>query len=756
MTDEMAVIGNPSSAIGSREITTGRAKYCPDIHLPRMLIGKLLYTRYPCAKILNINTINALEIPGVIAVLTHKDVPGENSYKYWYDDHPLFVSDTVVYQGDIIAAVAAETEEAAIAAINAIEVDYTPCDGIFDVHDAMKPNARRVWPDRDNVHSHLVIERGDLKKGFADADVVVDHTYQTHLVEHAFMETEGAVAYTEDDKSMVVYTSSQTPHRDRKQIARALNLPENMVRVITPFIGGAFGGKDEAHVQIHAALLAQATNRPVSLIRSREESFLTHVKRHPVTIHYQTGATKDGKLTAIHVVSIGDTGPYVGAGEEVMGAIASVSFGVYKVPDARLEAYTVLTNNPICGAFRGFGVPQITFAIERQMDHLANKLNMDPVELRLKNCLKTGDRLPTGIVIREAGGIKASIEEAAKTFGWNRRKEESEPTRPSQYRGWGVACTLHPVGLGHNVEDHAGAAIDMAPDGSITLRTGAADMGQGVHTILAQIAAETLGIKVESVKVFKPDTSVTPDAGPSVATRQSYISGNAVINAAQPIRKSLLLVASEETGLKPETLSLRGGYLHAEDEQLNYTVSALASKAHQRNLPMHGDGYYAMRFPGEFPVDGYPYANHVFCYGTQMAKVLVDLETCEVTIEDFVAVHDVGKAINPQSVRGQIMGGITQGIGYSLMEELIVENGQTQNLSLDSYLIPTSKDVPRIRTKLVEIYEPDGPYGAKGIGEPPINPTAPAIANAVSDALGIPIDELPITPEKLFELIKHT
>jgi CO/xanthine dehydrogenase Mo-binding subunit len=750
----MDVIGEKTASLASKEIVAGHARYVGDLSFPGMLVGKLLYSRLPSARVNRLDVSAARAMPGVHAILTHADVPGENTYLYTEPaDQPLLVIDVVRFQGDIVAAVAAEDERIAFTALEAIQVEYEEIPGVFDPVEALKPQARRVWPDKSNLCDHLVIERGDIQVGFAQADIIIENTYQTQWVEHAFLEPEGALALLQDG-TVVVYTCCQSPHRDRKQVARSLGIPENKVRVITPYIGGAFGGKDEAHVQIHAALLAQATGRPVKIIRSREESILTHVKRHPVVIRYRSGAKVDGRLTAVHVEAIGDTGPYVNAGREVMGLVAEIAGGPYRIPNARLEASTVFTNNPICGAMRGFGIPQAAFACEAQMDALAHALQIDPLEIRLRNGLDTGTVLPTGVAVRQGGGMRACLVEAARLADWDSRHQIERSPAPHLRRGWGMASIMFTVGLGRNTPDHAGVMLEMAPDGSVLLRTGAADMGQGIHTTLAQIAAEALGIELSSIRLIRPDTDQTPDAGPAVASRQTFVSGNAVLRAAQPIREALLETASEETVLPRELLSLRNGRLYAEGELLPVSVATLAARATERNRSLHAAGYYSMEYPENFADDVYPYAHASFTFGTQVAKVLVDIETGHVEVEELVAVHDAGRVINPNGAIGQLQGGCMMGIGYTLLEELLVEQGRTINRSLESYLIPTIQETTNIKVKIVEIPEPFGPYGAKGLGESPLTPTAPAIHNAVRDALGVSLNKIPITPERVLAALR--
>jgi CO/xanthine dehydrogenase Mo-binding subunit len=751
---EFDVVGKRLAAVNSRAVVTGKAVYCPDLEFSNMLVGKLLYSPYPCARIQRLDVSKSRALPGVAVVLTAEDIPGENSYLYWYPDQPLLVSDQVRYCGDALAAVAAETESIAQTALEAIEVEYTPLEGVYDPEEAMQPGARRVWADKDNVHCHYVDEWGDIDAGFAQADVIIENSYTTQYVEHAMLETESAVAYVDEDGTLVVYASAQAPHRDRIQIARALGLPEVMVREITPHIGGAFGAKDEAHIQIHAALLAYKSGRPVKIVRTREESIRTHVKRHPTRIHYRTGATRDGKLTAVHMTAVGDTGPYVNAGEEVMTVMANYGVSPYLVPHARSETYTVLTNNPICGAFRGFGSGQVNFAYERQMDELARSLNMDPLEIRLLNALKTGQRFQPKAVVRQGDGMIACLEKVAQLSGWQDRGKLPRQPAPHLRRGWGIAAGFNKQGWGCGIPDHATAEVNMAPDGSVVIRTAAADMGQGAHTILVQFVAERLGISPSLVKINRPDTAQAADAGASVGSRVTTFSGNAVLRAAEPIRQVLVNLAAEETGADPSMVNLRQGFVVIEGERLNITIPELAAKAYQRNLPMQASGFYAMDYPQVRLQDGTIAYEQTVGFGAHVAQVLVDIETGQVEVEQIVAVHDVGQVVNPGGVRGQIEGGITMALGNTFMEEILVERGRILNTSLESYLIPTAFDTPNIQLDVVELSDPEAPLGAKGVGEPPTRIAPAAIANAVADAIGAPITQLPVTPERVLEAIQ--
>jgi len=423
------------------------------------------------------------------------------------------------------------------------------------------------------------------------------------------------------------------------------------------------------------------------------------------------------------------------------------------VPNARIESFCVRTNNPIGGAMRGFGGPQVALAYEGQMDSLAKELGLDPLEVRMRNAIETDQPTPTGGTIREVASIKVGMEEAAKIADWQGRHQVERQPAPNLCRGWGFSSTWFVIGMGRG-QDNAGVIVEMATDGTVVLRTSAVDMGQGVFTALATMAAETLGVDLDFVRVIGPDTDKTLDAGAAAASRQTFVSGNAVLRASAVIRDSLLETAAEETGLPIEVLSLKGGRLFAEGELLNNTVPRLAAKAAFANRPMHADGFYVMEFPEELSTKSDYIGVGPSAFGTQIAQVLVDIETGEVTVEKIVAVQNVGRIINYGGAYGQLLGACTMGTGYSLMEELVIEKGRTLSDSLDSFLIPTSMDAPQTVTKLLEIPEPLGPHGAVGIGEPSLMSTAPAIVNAVSDAIGMRLTQIPLTSERVLAAIE--
>jgi len=740
---ELAVVGQWTAAPGAEEIVTGKARYCPDIRLPGMLCGKLLYSPYARARITKLDVSKARKLDGVYAVMTHADIPGENSYLYAQPDQPLLVVDEVRFQGDAVAAVAARDSQTADAALAAIDVEYEELPGLFDPLEAMRQ-------DPDNVMMSQMYRSGDVAAAIASADVVIENTYRTQWAEHAFLETEGGVGLVDDDGGITVYSSCQAPHRDRMQIARALAMPESMVRVITPYIGGAFGAKDEAHVQIHAGLLAHAAQRPVHLIRERRESMLTHVKRHPFVVEYTTAATREGKLLAVKARAIADAGPYTNSSHEVLNKFGEFIGGPYAVQNVEVEKIGVHTNNPITGAFRGFGAPQAAFIYESQMDDLARQLGMDPLEIRLLNGVETGTKMYTGVVVREGTAMKASLKRAAEMIEWKKRDQVERQPAGHLRRGWGMATILKGSGLGRGLSDHAGVMLEMHRDGSVVLHSGAADMGQGIITVMAQLAAERLGVDLTSVRVVRADTAKSPDAGASCASRQAMVSGNAVLEAADAIRDTLLTLAAGKTKIAKDRLDLRAGQLLVDGEAHELSVRDLAQRAGNWGYALHAESLAHFEYPNDVPEISYRYSQEVFQFCTQIAQVLVDCETGQVTVERLIAVHDAGKMINPGGVYGQIEGGVAQGIGYALTEELVVSEGHTQNPSLENYVIPLALDLPEIEMEVLEIPQPTGaPLGAKGIAESPIIPTAPAIRNAIYDAIDKPLYELPMTPERV-------
>jgi CO/xanthine dehydrogenase Mo-binding subunit len=745
-------VGEPTPRWDGARLVSGSAKYSADLSFPHMLWGKLLYAPSAPALIKRIDTSEAERSEGVVAVMTAADIPGFPYYCFMIPDMPILALDRVRYTGEAVAMVAAETEELAEQALHKIAVEYEPVEGVFDVVEAMSPDAPRVQDGKQNVIDHVVITRGDTGEGFKHAAVVVERTYRTPLIEHAFLETEAAVARFDDHGKLEVYSCSQGTHNDRRQIAAVLGVAESKVSVRLPPVGGGFGGKSELHVQPHAALMAWKTRRPVKVIRTREESFRAHVKRHPMIIRYKSGASRTGLLTAVEVTIIADTGPYANLGPQVVGFATELSTGPYDVPHALLEGYTVLTNNPICGAMRGFGLPQVTFACEQQMDMLADALGVDPLEIRLRNAIHKGSIMPVGATVCQPSGLRQVLNEAAQAAGWAARGQIEREPSPHLRRGVGVACCWQGFGLGANAPDYAAVQVEMASDGSVIVRCGAADMGQGLSNVVTQIVAEALNVPTESINLVSGDTDATLDCLPSVASRQTYVTGNAASNAVAQLRQQILRAAAQMWECSPEDLDLLDGDVVFYRGECSSPLADVVRFASGHNLAMHATGSAKMP-TADLATVQFPYAHTYFSCGAQVAQVLVDVQTGRVEVERIVAAHDVGKAINPRGVLGQIEGGCLMGCGMALMEELLHSRDQCQTSSLAEYLVPTSSDVPEIVPIIVEVADPEGPYGAKGVGEQPVTPTAAAIANAVADAVGVRVCQLPISAERVLRTL---
>jgi CO/xanthine dehydrogenase Mo-binding subunit len=744
-------VGADAPPWDGRARVTGDARFTTDLSFPRMLWGKLLYASQAPARIARIDLTEALRSDGVVAAMTAADIPGFPYYQYVIPDMPVLAIDRVRYAGEAVAMVAAETEELAEAAIRKVIVEYEPLPGIFDPVEAMQEGAPQVQDGHDNIFDHCRIERGDVEQGFREAAVIVEGTYRTQPVEHAFLETEAAVAVVEGG-SVTVYASTQSPHRDRRQLAAVLGVPEAKVRVVVPPVGGGFGGKAEMHVQPHAALLAWKTRRPVKIVRTREESILTHVKRVPMTIRYRHGASREGLLTAVQLELIGDAGPYANATFEIVGFATSMGTGPYDVPNALLEGYTVFTNNVITGAFRGFGIPQMTFACEQQMDLLAARLGMDPLEIRLKNAVHQGSILATNATVYHPSGLPEVLTAATKRSGWAGRTDLDRQPAPHLRRGLGLACCWQGFGLGAISPDHASVDMEMVSDGGIILRCGATDMGQGVATVVTQIVAEELKMPRESIKLVGPDTDATMDCLQSEGSRQTYVTGKAVLDAATQLRSKILAVAAEKFGCDAGQVLLAEGEVVCLRTEESCSLPDLFGYAYSRRRALNAVGWAEMS-TADLKAITFPWAFCYFACGAQVAQVLVDVETGEVTVERIVAAQDVGKAINPRGVLGQIEGGLAQGYGMALMEELLYSGDRCLTPTLAEFLMPTALDLPTIVPIVVEVPDPKGPYGARGMGEAPLTPVPAAIANAVADALGVRLYDLPLTPERILSAL---
>lgn len=746
----LRVVGRPLPRPDAVAKVTGELRFADDLSFPGMLHARVLRAAYPHARILHIDTRKAEALPGVVAVLTHRDVPGKNRHGLIYEDWPVLCEDKVRYVGDAVALVAAETREIATEALSLIDVAYEPLPVVTDPIQAMQPDAPLVheeWPD-GNLLKHIHVERGDVEAGFAEADVVVERTYRTPFVEHAFMETECSVAvpagYAGHEK-LTVYVGSQIPYKDRDQIAAALGLDPEDVRVIGTPIGGGFGGKEDIAGQIHAALLAVRTGRPVKLLFDRAESLRVHPKRHATIIKIKTGARRDGRLVAVQAELYGDTGAYASLGDKVMTRATTHAAGPYDVPHVRIDCYAMYTNNPPAGAFRGFGVTQSAFAVESNMDILAEMLGIDPFELRRRNALRVGSITNTGQVLRESVGLLECLDRVEQAV---RAEKDLAPPEPHIRRAWGVAAAYKNTGLGGGAPDEATAEVELFDDGVAEVRTSSADMGQGLVTVLAQIVAEELGLPFHRVRVLLSDTDRTPDGGPTTASRQTFVSGNAARHAAIALRRQLLAVAAERLDVDPERLALVDGEVRVTDDSArSVDLSQVAQWARDEGRSLKVS--YTYRAPRTQPLGTGGDMHFAYSYACQAALVDVDTITGEVHVRKVVSAHDVGRAINPMGLLGQIEGGIVMGLGNALTEQFIVEDGVPWTRRFGQYKIPNIRMVPEMVSFIVEHEAAEGPYGAKGVGEIASIPTSAAITNAIYRAVGVRVYELPVDQDAL-------
>jgi CO/xanthine dehydrogenase Mo-binding subunit len=788
------VIGKPRPRHDAWAKVSGQTVYAGDHKVPGMLYAKVLRSEYAAAKLLSIDTRDAEKIKGVVAVMTAKDVPHNETATRFGQTHEVggfeglyrvLADKKMRFKGEAVALVAAKTLAIANEAVKRIKVEYEPLEGVFDPEEAMKPNAYLVGEDESNVICSYKIRKGDVEEGFAQADVIIENTYRVQMVDHAYMEPEAGVAWKDDEGIITIRAATQVIEHFRG-IADVLGLPHNKVRVITPMLGGGFGGKEDITVETYLALLVYKTGKPVSLTFTREESILSHSKRHPYVMHYKTGATKDGKLVAMEAELISDAGAYVYLSPWVLLYSTVNAPGPYDITNVKVDTHTVLTNNTFASANRGFGANQPCFAYESQLDELANKLNMSPLEIRRKNYLHTGETLATGRVLEHAVETEQTAIKAFEALG-----EPTKPRKPSERIGQGIASCMSSYGRMTFLHDTSRSFVSVELDGTATVRCGVQDLGGGQASSLAQIVSEVLGIPMEKITVFHGDSALTPLAGTTTATRQLYMSGNATLKAAATVRQNLLRKAGEMMGIEPAFLDLKNEKVFIQPERKPWMVKEGRDREctityggdrddlieaevcvdydPEKILPLEkviraaaADGmslFHAAQFnaPARELIDFKTGQGQVFpdfTFGTIAMEIAVDIETGEVDVLKIISCFDVGQAINPLSVEGQMEGGAVYGLGYGLFEEVIMDQGTTLTPSLAEYLIPTSMDVPKVETILIQSGGGIGPFGAKGIGEPANVPPAPALANAVCNAIGKRIYDLPITPKKIFKALK--
>lgn len=737
----------------------GKTKYAGDFVMPRMLFAKTLRSPEASAVLKHINVAKARALPGVSCVLTAEDlpdrlvandIPGQTGKARAKTDNQILVREKVRYHGEPLALVAAESVAIAEKAMDLIEYELEPVPGVFNVTDAQKPGAPIVQGEGNIVATNQV-RKGDIDKGFAEADIIVENAYRTQHIEHAFLEPEAGLAWVDENEVVNIRMSTQVIEHFR-YVADAIGVPHNKVRISGAMVGGGFGGKEDITVEVYLALLTKRTGRPVQMIYSREDSMFGHGKRHPFYINLKTGLTEDGKITALQADITADSGAYVYLSPYVLLYSVTAMQGPYKIDNVHVDARAVSTNNMYTSAFRGFGAAQACIAYEQQVDEAARQLGMDSAELRRRNFLRTGDSITTGYKIDSAVWTEQCMDKALEALG--ERPADAGPIKI----GRGVACYQQSYGRITWLHDTSEAWVGIEVDGTVIVRSGVTDIGAGQTSALAQIAAELLGVHLDSVKVYNSDSAVTPLAGTTTATRALYMTGNAVKEASETVRRRLIKRAAIALSADEQYIDL--------SDYAAYDVNNPGNSIELKDLVamcaaegIHRSELALFKAPFTDPVDpetGQGQVHPDYVYGAHAIEVSVDIETGEVTILKSIAAHDVGQAINPQAVEGQIEGGAAQGHGYALTEGLIYKEGKLVTPSFSEYLMPTAMDVPmKTDSIILESRSGKGPFGAKGIGEPSLTPVAPAIANAVADAIGTRIFDFPITPEKIVRAINN-
>jgi selenium-dependent xanthine dehydrogenase len=744
----LKAIGHPLPRPDAVEKATGKGIFADDLYVEGMLYAGALRSSYPHARLLKVDVSRAKNLPGVVALLTAEDIPGRKDCGVHEVDWPVLCYDKVRYVGDAIALVVAESEETLAPAIEAIEVDYETLPVVTGPKDAALPDApilheqiaNHATGEHGNCLKHYHLENGDVARGFAEADVIVEREYSTQTVEHAFIEPEAGLAVPDPTGRITVYCGGQIPFGDRSQIAATLNLPEDRIRVINCLIGGAFGGKEDVSVQIHVALAAWATKRPVKMVLSRKESLLVHPKRHATIIRMKTGAKRDGHITAHEAEIWGDGGAYASLSSHVMLRATTHAAGAYEVGNVKVDTYAMYTNNVPSGAFRGFGVTQSVFAMESQMDQLAEALNISPLEIRRKNILDYGKQTLAGQVMTESCGLSDALEAIAAEM----EKHPFVPVEGDKRRAWGLACAYKNTGYGSGAYDAAGAEVEVFADGRASVRAGAAEIGQGLVGVLAQVVSEELGVPYENVDVLVADTDLTLDCSATTASRQTYVTGNAARYASREVRSMLSQTAAEMLGSPPDSLIFAEGQVRSNGHSIELSELVRMVRREGR-LPRMSYQYVAPMCD--------QYHHFAFGFGAQAVLVEVDVKTGETKVLKVIAASDVGRVINPLALQGQVEGSISMGLGMALQENFEMKDGFVLADTLNKCRLPTIDQTPEVISFFVEHETKDGPYGCKGVGELASIPTTPAIINAIYNATGVRCFKLPADKKWLKDAI---
>lgn len=754
MANKNTHIGKSLPRVDAPGKVTGATRFITDIHVENMVYAYPVVSPIAFGKLHGVDLTAAKKQHGFLGAWFADDIPGENQVGVIIHDQPLFAENVVRYVGDAIGIVAAETEIDAIAAAKAVRIDCTPFEPILSIN-ASKNVTERTIHATNTACQHQVL-RGDIETGFNSADVIVEADITTPYQEHFYLEPQGCIVIPEDG-GVQITGSIQCVFYIQKAVARILGLPFEKVRVVQTPTGGAFGGKEDVPSEVcaRAAIAAWHLNRPVKLIYRRQDDVQWTSKRHPFQMHYKVGATKAGKLVAAQITLEENAGAYATLSTVVSYRSTAQAMGPYAIPNIEVHSTSYYTNLPPTGAFRGFGSPQATFGHERVMDLLAEKLEMDPVELRIVNILKSGSETQTGQKLVESVGAMETLVKASTASEWPTSFSRMGKSEDERYlTGMGVAVCHYGNCLGAAgwSMDGSGAKISLSRDGSVSVAFGLVEMGQGALTAVTQMTAEALGIDPVRITVLPTDTHQIPDSGPSVASRNVVMTGNAIRNAVENLMPILRETAAEALQTDMENIVFENDRVRDNKTGNSLTFSDFCGYLYVSKRPMETNGWWHVPPLTYDAKTGLGEAYFTYSYATQIAKVKVDTLTGKVWVEKFWAAHDVGKAINPAGLAGQVQGGVVQGAGWALLEDLrINDQGEILTRNLSTYLLPTAMDSINMETYWIEAPEPLGPWGAKGIGEPAIIPTAAAIANAVSNAIGRPMNAIPMTPERVLE-----
>jgi CO/xanthine dehydrogenase Mo-binding subunit/aerobic-type carbon monoxide dehydrogenase small subunit (CoxS/CutS family) len=748
---------------------SGRLVFADDLYFEGMCHGAVLLSDVPHALVKAIDTTEAEAAPGVIRVLTAKDIPGTNEFGLIHPDQPVFAEDKVRFVGDTLALVIADTEEHARRAARSIHADLSELPVIASPETALERPELPPLHESGHVLKRVTHRKGDIKEGFRQAALIVEESYETPFLEHAYMEPESGVAKVTEDGGVEIWCSTQGPFLMRGQIAQCLNLPEEKVRIRGLPVGGAFGGKLDITIQILLGLGALVTKRPFKMTLTRAESFRMSTKKHPFKMHYKTGATRDGRFVALEAKLVCDAGAYEGWSPDVLEQAMVFAGGPYVWPNVHVDGTCVYTNNVLGGAFRGFGMNQVHFAVESQIDTMARKLGMEPLDLRLRNALEEGKETFSGEIVRSCVAIKEALLEAQKrirTLGDLRK-----PSGATKKIGVGIAGAYKNIGGGRGLANFGGAVLRLRESGDVELRASVCDMGQGAASVLAQIASAITGIPVGRFSVVVADSDLIPAGAMAIGQRQTMIAGNATLGAAKRFKNLILETASRGTGLPLEDLAIRGANIVNRKEEpvlslgqlCRFTDGMVIEAKHEwvapQTYPLKDDPNptFPVMKDGKIVTEYDPedYRNYfAYNYACQVAVVEVDTATGAVEVKKVLAFHDVGKALNPMKIKGQLEGSILMGIGYALSEEFVMKDGVPGTKTLRGCGIPDIHVRPEIEIVLVEKPEPIGPFAAKGVAEIALVPTVPAIINAIFDATGVRITSLPAKPEKVLAALK--